>query len=410
MKLTKLPIEFTEATPIIKKIQKGGYEAYFVGGSVRDVLLNKPIHDVDIASSAYPEEIKQLFRRTIDVGIEHGTVLVLHGSKQYEITTFRTESTYQDFRRPDTVTFVRSLSEDLKRRDFTINALALDRSGQVIDQFDGISDIENKVIRAVGDPKARFHEDALRMMRALRFASQLDFQIEEKTLAGISAFHFLLEKVSVERITIEFVKMLLGKNRKAGLYPFIQTECYQYCPCLKQAGEALLNFSELPNQQIAEESEAWTLLLHSLDLTKEAALVFLKSWKLSNHLIQEVCQLSKGLNFRLKKAFSIEMLYELGLEKALIVEKLLIYYHKESQPELVKQQFAQLPIHNRKQLAITGKDLLNISNGKSGKWVGELLSLIESQVLHGDLINTTEELISYAKSKLEMEDKKGDFF
>lgn len=132
MKLEIVPDEFTRAASVLKEIQAHGFEAYFVGGSVRDALLNQPIHDVDIATSAYPEEIKQIFHRTIDVGIDHGTVLVLVGDEQYEITTFRTESTYQDFRRPDTVTFVRSLKEDLKRRDFTINALAMDVTGKLL--------------------------------------------------------------------------------------------------------------------------------------------------------------------------------------------------------------------------------------------------------------------------------------
>lgn len=175
MKLTKLPKEFAEAAPLLKKIEAAGYEAYFVGGSVRDTILGQPIHDVDIATSAFPAEIKALFPRTIDIGIEHGTVLVLWEQAQYEITTFRTEAAYQDYRRPDKVDFVRSLKEDLKRRDFTINALALQEDGVIIDLFDGLADIDNQILRAVGHPQERFHEDALRMMRGLRFVSQLGF-------------------------------------------------------------------------------------------------------------------------------------------------------------------------------------------------------------------------------------------
>ena len=125
MRLKKLPSEFQEALPILEKIRKAGYEAYFVGGSVRDAILGRPIHDVDIASSSYPEETKAIFERTIDVGIEHGTVLVLENHQEYEITTFRTEDVYVDYRRPSSVSFVRSLEEDLRRRDFTVNAFAL---------------------------------------------------------------------------------------------------------------------------------------------------------------------------------------------------------------------------------------------------------------------------------------------
>ena len=135
MKLKQLPSEFQEALPIVEKLKSAGYEAYFVGGSVRDAILGRTIHDVDIATSAYPEETKKVFTRTIDIGIEHGTVLVLHGKQEYEITTFRTEDVYVDYRRPSQVSFVRSLEEDLKRRDFTVNAFALSDEAQIIDLF-----------------------------------------------------------------------------------------------------------------------------------------------------------------------------------------------------------------------------------------------------------------------------------
>ncbi|MGO3381321.1 MAG: CCA tRNA nucleotidyltransferase, partial [Loigolactobacillus coryniformis] len=238
MKLTQLPDEFVQALPVLQTITQAGFEAYFVGGSVRDALLGKKIHDVDIATSAYPAEIKQIFRRTIDTGIQHGTVTVMQQETAYEVTTFRTESGYQDFRRPDHVTFVRSLREDLKRRDFTINALALQHDGTIIDLFAGLTDLENKVIRAVGDPNERFHEDALRMMRAVRFESQLGFTIEANTEVAIRAQHQLLSKIAVERIHDEFVKLMLGQARYNGLVSFVQTELYQQCPDFTNAGPA----------------------------------------------------------------------------------------------------------------------------------------------------------------------------
>ena len=161
MRLEKMPSEFQEALPVLEKIKEAGFEAYFVGGSVRDALLNRPIHDVDIASSAYPEEIKKIFPRTVDVGIEHGTVLVLEGQGEYEITTFRTEDVYVDYRRPSQVSFVRSLEEDLKRRDFTINALALDQNGEIVDLFNGLADMKNRTLRAVGVAAERFNDCSL---------------------------------------------------------------------------------------------------------------------------------------------------------------------------------------------------------------------------------------------------------
>lgn len=210
MKLNNLPSEFQEALPILEKIKTAGYEAYFVGGSVRDAILGRPIHDVDIATSSYPQETKQIFSRTIDVGIEHGTVLVLEGKKEYEITTFRTEEEYVDFRRPSQVSFVRSLEEDLKRRDFTVNAFALDEDAQIIDLFDGMNDLENRTLRAVGIPAERFNEDALRIMRGFRFAATLDFEIEPTTFTAMVETAPLLEKISVERSFIEFDKLLMA--------------------------------------------------------------------------------------------------------------------------------------------------------------------------------------------------------
>ena len=224
MKINKLPDVFQQAMPVLKKLEDTGFEAYFVGGSVRDILLHRHIHDVDIASSAYPEEVKNLFEKSIDTGIQHGTVTVLFDGNSYEITTFRTESGYQDYRRPDHVTFVQNLDEDLKRRDFTINALAMDTQGNIIDLFNGLDDLDKKIIRAVGDPEKRFHEDALRMMRAVRFMSQLNFNLEENTNQAVADHHQLLKKISVERIREEFVKLELGKNARQAFKIFWETK------------------------------------------------------------------------------------------------------------------------------------------------------------------------------------------
>ncbi len=209
--------EFNKALPLIETIEDAGYEAYFVGGGVRDTLLNLSISDVDIASSATPDEIQRIFPITFDVGIKHGTVMVLNDKETYEITTFRTESKYEKFRRPEKVDYVRSLQEDLKRRDFTINAIALSRTGVIKDPFDGQEDIKARLIRAVGNPVERFREDALRMMRAARFVSQLGFEIEPETKEAVVDYHPLLSKIAIERVREEFVKLLMGRNRKGGL-------------------------------------------------------------------------------------------------------------------------------------------------------------------------------------------------
>lgn len=401
MKLKVIPQEYQKALPILKKIEAAGFEAYFVGGSVRDVLLGQPIHDVDIATSAFPVEIKEIFPRTIDVGIEHGTVLVLDGDEQYEITTFRTESAYQDFRRPDHVEFVRSLEEDLKRRDFTINAFALKEDGEIVDLFDGLVDLENKVLRAVGNPHERFHEDALRMMRGLRFVSQLGFQLEAETFASIYENHALLEKISVERINIEFIKLLLGRYRQAGLEMFVETECYIYCPQLRRFGEGLLRFSELTDRQIEKEIHAWVLLIDQLGLAETEIRSFLKAWKCSNEIIRTTQAVFTGLQFRKKQMFTKQLLYTLGEEQAILTEELLPYFGLDNDVVAVQEQYHQLPIHSLHDLAISGHDLLEHVKRKPGKWMKETLTLCEQAVVEQTVPNEKEILLNYAARSLE---------
>ena len=206
-----MPSEFQKALPVLEKIKEAGFEAYFVGGSVRDALLNRPIHDVDIATSSYPERRPSRFFREQPIsGIEHGTVLVLDGDEEYEVTTFRTEDVYVDYRRPSAVSFVRSLEEDLKRRDFTVNAFALEVTGEIIDLFHGLEDLENQVLRAVGVAGERFNEDALRIMRGFRFQASLGFELETETFKAMKTLTPLLEKISVERTFVEFDKLLLA--------------------------------------------------------------------------------------------------------------------------------------------------------------------------------------------------------
>ncbi|MDT2639454.1 CCA tRNA nucleotidyltransferase [Enterococcus dongliensis] len=403
MKLDAFPLEFQGAMPILRKLQSKNYEAYYVGGSVRDILLNKPIHDVDIATSAFPAEVKELFHRTIDVGIDHGTVMVITKEATYEVTTFRTESTYQDYRRPDHVEFVRSLKEDLKRRDFTINALAVGIDGTVIDLFDGLADLRNKVLRAVGDPYERFHEDALRMMRALRFVSQLGFTLEPDTFEAIQEYHSLLAKISVERINVEFVKLMMGSSREAGLHSLVESECYIYCPGLREYGEALLNFAELRGPAIPTERQAWTLLMMMLDLSSADIRHFMKEWKCSNQLIREVTQMVPALQLRLKQGWDSWTLYQLGRELALSVEYLLYYFEQEPNLEKVRLLYQFLPIYSLKDLAVKGNEVMEHFDYPRGPWISMTLNALERAVVAGELANHKEELFRFAEDFLKKE-------
>lgn len=195
---------------IIKTLERAGFEARYVGGCVRDTLLNRPIHDWDIASQALPEDVMHLFAHCVPTGLKHGTVTVLLDGVSAEVTTYRLDGAYHDGRHPDGVRFVRSLADDLARRDFTINAMAMDESGAITDLFGGRDDLTRHVIRCVGDPETRFREDALRMLRAYRFAAQLGFSLDEQTQAAIRRCAPLCATLSRERVREEAEKALLS--------------------------------------------------------------------------------------------------------------------------------------------------------------------------------------------------------
>ena len=199
-----------QVNSILESLQKSGYEAYVVGGCVRDALLGREPNDWDITTSALPMEVKSVFPRTIDTGLQHGTVTVLCGGTGYEVTTFRVDGVYEDGRHPKEVTFTPSLREDLKRRDFTINAMAYNNENGLVDLFGGQKDLENGIVRAVGDPVQRFTEDALRIMRAIRFSAQLGYEIEPETLRAASALAPNLRRISSERIREELEKTLVS--------------------------------------------------------------------------------------------------------------------------------------------------------------------------------------------------------
>ena len=395
MRIHTLPNEFLQAIPVITAIEEAGFEAYFVGGSVRDIMLDHQIHDVDIATSAFPEEIKHIFPKTIDVGIEHGTVLVLHEEEQYEITTFRTESTYQDYRRPDQVTFVRSLEEDLKRRDFTMNALAMNKEGEIIDLFNGIEAIKQRKIVAVGKASERFHEDALRMMRGLRFSSQLGFEIESKTKQAIEEHHPLLEKISVERIYVEWTKLLLGDYRNKGLSTFIETKCFEYCPGLNQESEALRELLKLSESHRFETEEiAWTILCYYLKMKNVST--FLKKWKTSNKMAHRVQHNLEQLIKRETTDWNAWDLYQSGLDTIQDVEFIRGVLFDQQPDETILQAYGQLPIKNMKELAITGKEILKTLETTPGPWMGQLLTFLEKKVVEGVFSNQEAFLLNEA--------------
>ncbi|THE15184.1 CCA tRNA nucleotidyltransferase [Bacillus timonensis] len=380
---------FVKAKKILTTLHNNGYEAYFVGGSVRDYLLQRPIGDIDIATSARPEQIMAIFPKTIDVGAVHGTVIVLHNDEQYEVTTFRTEEGYDDYRRPSHVEFVTSLHEDLKRRDFTMNAIAMTIDGSIIDPFGGKKAIEEKRIQTVGDPNERFFEDALRMMRAVRFSSQLSFLLCKETESAIKENAALLKKISVERITIEFEKLLSGPSCQESIPILVKTNLFQYLPGFTDEIQSLVRFSYYKWSQLQERAEYWTLVCYLLN--KNDSKAFLRQWKLPNKIIEQVVKNRIFLEKVIQTGWNKRLLYDCGIECIQQIERILevLRIHQEVSP---LQKFKKLPITQRSELDITGEDFLLWYKQKPGKWVADLYEIVENAILENKVENNKEKI------------------
>lgn len=393
MRIEHWPQQLRAAVPVLERINQAGFEVYFVGGCVRDMLLQRPLHDVDLATSAYPQEIKQIFLQTIDTGIEHGTVTVIYQKKAYEITTFRTESGYQDYRRPDKVEFVRSLKEDLKRRDFTINALAMNAQGEIIDLFAGMADLQQRQIRAVGVAADRFHEDALRMLRAVRFQAQLNFTIEKQTLAGIKTNAALLSHIATERIREEFIKLMEGSNRQAGLTSLYQTQLYRFCP-----GLATYDFPKILQfaaGQIADEATVWSFLAYLGQLKRAQVRPFLRQWKVANNnikLVQAAIELLdnyQGSNWQL---------YIAGQAATATAAQVLRLTRQRELAEQLIEQYQDLPLKSPHQLAINGQQIMQVLNLSPGPQIGQYLKQIQQAIVAGQLVNDYQTIVNYLKN------------
>ncbi|MBO1000064.1 CCA tRNA nucleotidyltransferase [Bacillus sp. SD075] len=379
---------FLESVPILELIEVAGYEAYFVGGSVRDYILGRTINDVDIATSATPQEIKGIFPNTADIGIDHGTVLVITDMGTYEITTFRTESGYSDFRRPDAVQFVRSLTEDLQRRDFTMNAMAMDKTGKIIDPFNGKHDLEEKRIITVGNPHERFHEDALRMMRALRFVSQLDFELDQETFDSLKENAHIISEIAVERILVEFEKLMAGSNKIRAFSLLLESGLYQYLPLFSSKKDHLMNLLKLPLDQL-KAAEIWSIIMvHTNDQEMEKSL---RAWKLPVKTIRNV---QRTIQLVKKEPSAIDV-FQAGhgvTVQAAKVRAALTGANVSDAGENAHQCYNELIIKQMSDLAVTGTDLLNWHQEKPGPWVKESLERILEAVLNEELRNDKEEI------------------
>ena len=357
---------------VIEKLAKNGFEAYIVGGCVRDILLLKVPHDYDITTSATPEEIISVFDRTIPTGIKHGTVTVLIDGEPIEVTTFRTDGKYTDARRPDNVQFVRNLAEDLSRRDFTVNAMAYNREKGLCDLFGGQEDLADKILRAVGDPETRFKEDALRILRLFRFASTLNFKIEEKTFSAAIKCSELLPKVSIERVMAELKTAVLGEN---------------FCvikPLIDCGGLAFIGIDNCPDfNLIKTHADKPNLCLYLL-LSGEVKC----DLKLSNK--------EKGYIDGLNKIITMPYETKADIKRCLAVSNEEITRDflslKNADDTLLNEVLENKEPYLIGHLKITGNDL--IKRGIKGEKIGEILSRLQQKVIEDPTFNTKAKLLN----------------
>ncbi|QKY71612.1 CCA tRNA nucleotidyltransferase [Lentibacillus sp. CBA3610] len=396
MLLTK---QFQEASDVLEQIERYGYDAYFVGGCVRDLLLRRKIGDIDIATSAPPDVIQQIFSKVIPVGLEHGTVIVRHNHQSYEVTTFRVDDDYSDQRHPDSVQFVQTIDQDLKRRDFTINALAMDRSGNIIDLFNGQEDIRNGIIRTVGNGYERFMEDPLRIIRALRFSSQLGFSLEEDTLDAMRAVSNEIETIAMERIVQETAKFFAGSYVNTGMYYFKMVNIVKHLPILQEHPHII---KRLPRELIPLTSFGAVMALLHFNEPGVTIQEWAGQWRCSNKIKYEAEALNEALVHYQHNGLDRCIVYRLYADCysdfAALVKML---FDDTVTRDMMKQINHSLPIQSKKDIVINGMDLRRAFPDKTaGPWIGKALNEIEKQVVLGHLSNDKNALKEWIKWNL----------
>ena len=369
----------------LNTLKRNGFNAYIVGGAVRDLLLNKKPDDFDITTNALPEEVIAIFDKTIPTGIKHGTVTVLIENKSIEITTFRTDGKYSDHRSPENVQFTKTIIEDLSRRDFTVNAIAYNEDDGIIDNYGGEKDIKNRIIRAVGNPEKRFTEDALRILRAYRFAAVLNFEIEKKTLYGISKTAYLLSSISAERVFTELIKTLLSDNPQI-IEGLIRFEGLRFLEIEKIKNPNLLR--KLPkNKFLRFFAFCYLCNIDSLSMCQllKTDNVFKKHCKnLSLLLKYKLPQSKTDLKLMLKDFDEASVLEYIQLINVLfnIDGKALTTYYNEI--------FDNNEPYKISQLNINGDEIISL--GYKNETVGKVLNSLIDKVIENPYLNTKEEL------------------
>ncbi|MCL1696480.1 CCA tRNA nucleotidyltransferase [Lysinibacillus sp. BPa_S21] len=375
--------EWQAAYSVIEQLESAGFEAVIVGGAVRDAILGRPAHDVDVATNAMPDEVKSVFHHTVDIGIQHGTVLVIVPAGSVEVTTYRTDGEYTDHRRPEEVQFVRSLKEDLQRRDFTMNAIAMRRDGAFVDFYGGRQDIEAGIVRAVGDAQKRFSEDALRMLRAVRFSAQLGFQIESETLKAMRDKADNISWIARERIKAELDKLWVGKYVFNGIRKleesnlvnylngtFQEDDWYAFNTQDKQLGWAY--FAVLQGEHWREVLGEYRLSNKEMAFVKaviEALKALINGWTNMDYFLYTEQELEAACYFAELRQLDVQM-----------------------PQQSIQEIQTKLPIRHKRELVVNGTDLLKWSGKKGGPWVKEALQAMLEAVVNGELQNDQQQI------------------
>lgn len=370
--------QYIAALNIVKELEKNGFSAYIVGGYVRDTLLNIKSNDIDITTNALPDDLNHLFKIIDSTANKYLSCKIMYEGYAFEITTFRTDIEYINHRHPVTK-IVENLEEDLKRRDFTINALALDSRGKIIDLCDGLLDIKNKLVRVIGDPFKRFDEDVLRIFRGCYLVSKLNFDIEDSTFKGMQASAKYVTYLSDERIFDELTKILKFAHYKKALSYLIKTSVLNYLK-LDKVIEYVINSNVRPS---IDDIIAISIYINTGYEFKAA---------------NNKKRLYFDAAFLAKEGFTNLNLYKYDLDTIILADKIRAFVDNRNTnfDELVKTKLA-LPISSRKDLKVNANDLIKYINKPQGPWINELLHKIEKAVLENKIKNEKSEILNFIK-------------
>lgn len=380
--------QLKDAKIVLRILKENGYEAYMVGGAVRDYLLNIELNDIDITTSAKPYQVGKIFK-TVPTGLKYGTVTVLFKDSKFEVTTFRKEAEFTNHRHPEEIDFEVTVEDDVKRRDFTMNGLIMDDKGLIIDYVDGKQAIRDKLITTIGDPNERFHEDALRMLRAFHFESKLGFTIDPATKAAIKENIHLIKSISGERVLHEMLKIVQGKHLKQTLNSMIETNIHTVLPGLQKGIEFFAKEREMPLTDI--------FFSLSFVLNKTVPVY----WKFTNRHRHKYNTVIKLVNE--KTEYGAKDIYEHGLEYCQAANRVNYILGKSELKSLtLAKMFEELPISSELDLKFRARDILNVTKRKAGAWVNKLLTQMVYEVLDGNLKNDYEEQKAYVLANHEL--------